>query len=524
MVQAGVWTDERPLIGRDAELGEVAAALEQAARGRGGTSLLRGEAGVGKTRLAEAALDSLSGALVLRTRASGRESPPAYETVTGLLRSLRRPAELWSLEDCSPALAPFRPALAALLPEWRTAEAHRWLDSLVPDDTPPGELWTPLSADALRLWALSASAAGDSRSDELARPPLSPNLAREAAASLQDVRLQAIVRTQLAFAALAAGDRETARALYDEARPVLLACGSSGRLRMLEERLGVRSPALSRLHPPVQQKVPGTASGPGAGGAPRLRVRMLGAFECEVDGRTIPAEAWGARKARSVFKYLLLRRGRPVPLDEVLEDFWPDLTVDGARRALRSTLYRVRRALEPDRPSHARSTLLPVSDDTVALNPGPDSWVDAHEFEDRLAQATRCAARGDASGASRLREEAVALYTGDLLPEDAHEDWSQAPREWLKEQCLSALARLAEDAIQSGDPEAALPFAEQLLAADPAHEPGMRLLLRALAALGRHADAARRFDLFARYLDRHLGLTPERETRELVERTPPTTR
>jgi DNA-binding SARP family transcriptional activator len=231
----------------------------------------------------------------------------------------------------------------------------------------------------------------------------------------------------------------------------------------------------------------------------------------------ILVEEWGSRKARNVFKYLLLRRGRPVPVDDILEEFWPDLTIDGARHALRSTLHRIRRALEPDRPARAPSAFLQVADDTVCLQTGPNVAVDLFEFEDRLGQARRREAQGDGAGANVLREEAVALYTGDLLPQDASESWAMGTREWLREQYLSALARLAEAAISRSEPAAALPFAEKMLDADPIHEPGIRTLVRSLADLGRGSDAVRRFDLFAQRLDLDLGLIPERETRELVE-------
>ena len=50
----------RPLfVGRDREAAEIAALIERAAAGRGGAVLIAGEAGIGKTRLVTAALDSL---------------------------------------------------------------------------------------------------------------------------------------------------------------------------------------------------------------------------------------------------------------------------------------------------------------------------------------------------------------------------------------------------------------------------------------------------------------------------------
>src|SRR5262249_40724574 len=160
----------------------------------------------------------------------------------------------------------------------------------------------------------------------------------------------------------------------------------TGRLRRLEERLGVRASAAASPPPLQPARHRGAAveeaPHPSPEAKPRLQVRLLGAFECSVDDRTVPPDAWGSRKARSLFKYLLLRRGRRVLADDLLEEFWPDLMDDGARHALRSTLHRLRRALEPDRPARAQSAFVQVANDTVGLQLGAETAVDLFEFED----------------------------------------------------------------------------------------------------------------------------------------------
>ena len=60
MAGDGGRTSRPPLVGRDREAGEIAGLIERAAAGRGGTVLIAGEAGIGKTRLVAAALDTFS--------------------------------------------------------------------------------------------------------------------------------------------------------------------------------------------------------------------------------------------------------------------------------------------------------------------------------------------------------------------------------------------------------------------------------------------------------------------------------
>jgi AAA ATPase domain len=67
-----------PFVGREAELAALTADLDAALAGRGGVVLLAGEAGIGKTRLAEelAAQASARGALVLWGRCWEGEARP----------------------------------------------------------------------------------------------------------------------------------------------------------------------------------------------------------------------------------------------------------------------------------------------------------------------------------------------------------------------------------------------------------------------------------------------------------------
>jgi len=98
-----------PLVGREAELARLAAALEGAAEGSGGIVLLCGEAGIGKSRLAEAA--TADAASVLRGAATEGSAVP-YGPIVDALRSRLR-SDPQALGECGPLL----PHLALLLPE-----------------------------------------------------------------------------------------------------------------------------------------------------------------------------------------------------------------------------------------------------------------------------------------------------------------------------------------------------------------------------------------------------------------------
>src|SRR5689334_16248462 len=104
------------LIGRDAELARLVAALN----GEGPrTVVLRGEAGVGKTRLLRETVargrargvPTLVGRCVQQGQAPYR---PLTEALLGAARDGVRPD--------APELRPFRHALGALVPDWRESD------------------------------------------------------------------------------------------------------------------------------------------------------------------------------------------------------------------------------------------------------------------------------------------------------------------------------------------------------------------------------------------------------------------
>ncbi|MDR2987066.1 MAG: AAA family ATPase, partial [Nocardiopsaceae bacterium] len=105
----------RDLVGRDAELALLTTALDQASTS-GGLIVLEGEAGVGKSRLARelAGLASTSGYTVVSGRAVQASSPvPLRPFIEALIAVARTTA----MEDL-PALAEYRRALAAIVPDW----------------------------------------------------------------------------------------------------------------------------------------------------------------------------------------------------------------------------------------------------------------------------------------------------------------------------------------------------------------------------------------------------------------------
>jgi len=117
------------VVGRDEEIGLLSSALDAARRRSGRALFLVGEAGIGKSRLVgECAYRAYGlGMPVLRGRAgsTGLVVPfrPLVEALSSHFRAAGTPTD--------PELTPYHPALARLVPEWRSGAAAGYTETVV---------------------------------------------------------------------------------------------------------------------------------------------------------------------------------------------------------------------------------------------------------------------------------------------------------------------------------------------------------------------------------------------------------
>ena len=78
-----------------------------------------------------------------------------------------------------------------------------------------------------------------------------------------------------------------------------------------------------------------------------------------------PVDVKGPRH-RAVLARLLVARGRVVPVDRLVDDLW-ETPPDGAVGALQTFVSALRRAIEPDRPPRAPTTVLVTASPGYAL-------------------------------------------------------------------------------------------------------------------------------------------------------------
>ena len=228
-----------------------------------------------------------------------------------------------------------------------------------------------------------------------------------------------------------------------------------------------------------------------------LRVRLLGDFAVQVDGREVADAAWRRRKARTLVKLLALAPGHVQHRDELIEAMWPDAP-SGANN-MHQALFAARRAVQAE-------AYLQLRDERIVL--GEPVTVDVDEFEAAAELAER-------TGRPDHARAAIALYGGELLPGDRYEPWSEPRRADLRRRHHGLVADLAVAQLTAGDHEAALELLRPVHAAEPLDEDVARLLVRTQLAAGRRSAALATYHQLVESLREELGVVPAADTQEL---------
>ncbi|MBZ5735840.1 hypothetical protein K8Z61_15205 [Nocardioides sp. TRM66260-LWL] len=220
--------------------------------------------------------------------------------------------------------------------------------------------------------------------------------------------------------------------------------------------------------------------------APAIRVHALGRLSVHRDGEPVPASAWPSRKAREVLAVLAGRGEHGIARGALGTLLWPEVADVGPRLSV--ALSHLRSTLDPER-RHAADHYLRADREHVALDLEHVA-VDVVDFE-QAARAALRAHRLDAPDALRLLEAAAARHTGELLEDDAVEEWALELRDRIEELGRRVVEALAERHGRGADPAAAVPWLARLLAMDPYDEPTYRAVVTTLRRLGRYGESRR---------------------------------
>lgn len=249
-----------------------------------------------------------------------------------------------------------------------------------------------------------------------------------------------------------------------------------------------------------------------------VELRLLGPVEMAAGGSAV---AVGVPQRRLVLAVLAVDAGRLVTRAALIDRVWdepiekPDATVYVHITRLRRALDEVNRLDERDAPAR-----LERQSGGYVLTIDPDE-VDVHRFRRLVAEAEQ----QPPDRRVRLLEEALELWRGPALAGLAG-SWVHTVRDGWQQERLEATLSWTRAKVQLGSPAAALGRLSDLMAEHPTADSLVAVLMRALAAAGRPADALEQYARYRRRLADLLGVDPAPEVQAVYQailRTPQAT-
>lgn len=246
----------------------------------------------------------------------------------------------------------------------------------------------------------------------------------------------------------------------------------------------------------------------------QIRINLFGGFEVFADGKPALEQLRQSRKTGLFLEYLILRRGRPVPHEELLEALWSDRESRNPATALRTLLHRYRRLVE--------SEGLAALEHSVLTTRGFYQWnaalecctVDVYAFE-KLAQEARQLPAGDEARIPLYRRM-VELYRGPLLL-SAAQSWIVPRSVYYHELYTECVYGLIDLLKARGDFDGIVSLCRQAMETEQFDERLQFERMMALSQSGRGTEALSQYRSVNEQRGVDLGVTPSEEIRSAYD-------
>jgi two-component SAPR family response regulator len=225
----------------------------------------------------------------------------------------------------------------------------------------------------------------------------------------------------------------------------------------------------------------------------KLQIRTFGRFEVAVDGKSITN--WNNTRAKNILKLLVIHAETTLPQEFFVEALWPDQPVDAALNSLRVAIYELRKKLQSVGATNASQSPVSRLHGGYSLDLTRPIWIDCIHFQKLWELGRKHAVNGDLPLASRVYEEAIALYRGDFLDEDRYEEWTLIRRERLLDIYLTMLEHLADIHLQQGELLGCIQACQKILEKDLCHEGAYHKIIDCYLREGHTSRAIRWFEI-----------------------------
>lgn len=233
----------------------------------------------------------------------------------------------------------------------------------------------------------------------------------------------------------------------------------------------------------------------------KIKIRCMGCFSVFLPGAERRELKWRTKKARELFAYLFHLQGRSVSREDIIELLWPDTASKSAIALFHTTLYSIRQPFMQE-----------GLEDIISYEKKKYS-LDMRLVDSDLQQLSSYL--NDKSLWEYSPEQIMQLYPGSYMGNSGYL-WSYGMAKELENSYLAVLKTGAATRTVQNQHQAALPFLQRMLEADPYNEEIVSQLILCLYQSGKHSEAKQQYDRMQKLYREDLELDFSRSFKEIV--------
>lgn len=244
---------------------------------------------------------------------------------------------------------------------------------------------------------------------------------------------------------------------------------------------------------------------PEEGSEDRLFITSLGGFSARVGKRFLTEKNWRTQATRWLLARLAWEWGKPLAVDILLEEFWPDHDAERAKNNLNFCLSTLRQILRGE----TELKYVDRSKSAVQILPERLGEHDVEPILEALKMANELATQ-DRARACEQFEKAIRLYSGDYML-GCYMEWADRIRQNLRDQVLAGGRFALREREAEGQLARVVEMAGLLLNLEPTCQIAAASIIRAHAGLGQVQAALEQFQRSSEFSQRELGVAPDPE-------------
>lgn len=252
----------------------------------------------------------------------------------------------------------------------------------------------------------------------------------------------------------------------------------------------------------------------------KLYINTLGEFDIKANGQSMLKESSRTYRIYKLFEYFLTFRNKKLLPDTIIDNLLSESDSDDPKNMLRTQIFRLRKIIKmllPDGIDAEEYININFTNGYYCLEVGENTVVDIDEFERLICQ-------GDAerttnvNSAIELYKEALSLYKGLYLSDNAYEVWLVPTRNYYQRLYLKTLFKLFELLKERGGYEEIIALCEKALLSEPYEEEIHINLIEAMLNLGQSKAAMNHYEYALNLMEREMDAKPSKKFMDLKKK------